>query len=212
MLSQGSEWKLQERRMDSGGHPGAQMATLVAPRLRKSQYSPMSKKLDQATLAVMNGNRPAPVRARIRRTNYQYGQAYPPDGQGREWWQRLKNALGTASSAFVEASLHQLIAAARLPCSGISEIAVNASLAFIEGAKPRDEVEGSLDPDGLHTYRGNGCPWDHWWRPWTQPKCRRKGRGGIPPTTRLHNPCRSPTPRSPKLPQKRNTFRFSTTR
>jgi hypothetical protein len=52
--------------------------------------------------------------------------------------------LGTASSAFVEASLHQLIAAARLPCSGISEIAVNASLAFIEGAKPHDEVEGAL--------------------------------------------------------------------
>jgi hypothetical protein len=37
-----------------------------------------------------------------------------------------------------------LIAAARLPGSGISEIAVNASLAFIEGAKPRDEIECAL--------------------------------------------------------------------
>jgi hypothetical protein len=46
--------------------------------------------------------------------------------------------------AFVEASLHQLIAAARLPNSGICEIAVNASLAFIEGAKPRDEIECAL--------------------------------------------------------------------
>jgi hypothetical protein len=35
-------------------------------------------------------------------------------------------------------------AAARLPGSGISEIAVNASLAFIEGAKPQDEVECAL--------------------------------------------------------------------
>jgi hypothetical protein len=52
--------------------------------------------------------------------------------------------LGTASSEFVNASLHQLIAAARLPNSGISEIAVNASLAFIEGAKPEGEVEGAL--------------------------------------------------------------------
>ena len=69
---------------------------------------------------------------------------YQPDGQTREWWHRLKNAFGTASSAFVEASLHQLIAAARLPNSGISEIAVNASLAFIEGAKPRDEIECAL--------------------------------------------------------------------
>jgi hypothetical protein len=48
---------------------------------------------------------------------------YPPAGQAREWWQRLKNAFGTASSAFVGASLQQLIAAARLPNSGISEIA-----------------------------------------------------------------------------------------
>jgi hypothetical protein len=49
----------------------------------------------------------------------------------------LKNAFGTASSAFVDASLQQLIAAAWLPNSGISETAVNASLAFIEGAKPQ---------------------------------------------------------------------------
>jgi hypothetical protein len=56
----------------------------------------------------------------------------------------LQNAFGTASSAFVEASLYQLIAAARLPNSGISEIAVNASLAFIEGEKPQGEVEGAL--------------------------------------------------------------------
>ena len=41
-----------------------------------------------------------------------------------------------SKSAFVGASLQQLFAAARLPDSGISEIAVNASLAFIEGAKP----------------------------------------------------------------------------
>src|SRR5204863_518888 len=53
-------------------------------------------------------------------------------------------AFGTASSAFVQASLYQLIAAARLPGSGISEIAVNASLAFIEGAKPKGEVECAL--------------------------------------------------------------------
>jgi hypothetical protein len=56
----------------------------------------------------------------------------------------LKNALGTSSSHFVDASLQQLIAAARLPNSGISEVAVNASLAFIESAKPRDEVECAL--------------------------------------------------------------------
>jgi hypothetical protein len=66
------------------------------------------------------------------------------DGQTREWWQRLRSAFGTASSAFVQASLYQLIAAARLPGSGISEIAVNASLALIEGAKPQGEIEADL--------------------------------------------------------------------
>ena len=87
---------------------------------------------------------PAPVRVRLKRVNCNEATAYPPDGQACEWWQRLKNALGTASSAFVGASLQQLIAAARLPNSGISEIAVNASLAFIEGAKPKGELECAL--------------------------------------------------------------------
>jgi hypothetical protein len=81
---------------------------------------------------------------RLKRINCDQAVAYPPEGQAREWWQRLKRAFGTASSAFVDASLVQLIAAARLPRSGISDIAVNASLAFIEGAKPQDEVESAL--------------------------------------------------------------------
>jgi hypothetical protein len=86
---------------------------------------------------------------------------YPPDGQAREWWQRLKNAFGTTSSAFVDASLQQLIAAARLPNSGISETAVNASLAFIEGAKPQGEVECSLDRQlGRIRTRCRGVPDD----------------------------------------------------
>jgi hypothetical protein len=104
----------------------------------------MSKKLRQATTPVTAGNAPAPVRVRLKRINCNQALAYPPDGQAREWWQRLKRAFGTASSAFVDASLVQLIAAARLPGSGISEIAVNASLAFIEGAEPQDEVESAL--------------------------------------------------------------------
>ena len=56
----------------------------------------------------------------------------------------LKQALGTRSSDFVNASLIQLQAAARLPCSGISEIALNAALAMIEAAAPSDELEGAL--------------------------------------------------------------------
>jgi hypothetical protein len=83
-------------------------------------------------------------KVRLQRLNCNEAKPYPPDGVTHEWWQRLKNALGTASSPFVYASLMQLIAAAKLPGGGLSEIAVNASLAFIENAKPKDEVESAL--------------------------------------------------------------------
>jgi len=80
------------------------------------------------------------VRLRKRSSRY----AIPRDAQLREWWDRLKKGFGTASAEFVWASLQQLIGAARLPCEGISEVAVNAALAMIEGAKPRSEVEAAL--------------------------------------------------------------------
>ena len=102
----------------------------------------MNKKLRQATLAT--GARPGPVRVRLQRITADVAKPYPPEGMNRDWWQRLKNAFGTDSSAFIQASLYQLTAAARLPGSGICETAVNASLAFIEGAKPQGEVECAL--------------------------------------------------------------------
>jgi hypothetical protein len=98
----------------------------------------------EAATSVVASAKSAPVRVRLKRLNADYARPYPPDGQVREWWQKLKSALGTSSSHFVDASLQQLIAAARLPFSGISETAVNASLAFIEGARPQDEVECAL--------------------------------------------------------------------
>jgi hypothetical protein len=48
------------------------------------------------------------------------------------------------SGDFVEASLFQLQAAARLPRSGISELAVNAALAQIEAEAPRSETEAAV--------------------------------------------------------------------
>jgi hypothetical protein len=56
----------------------------------------------------------------------------------------LKAALGTTSSDFVNATLVQIQNASRLPSGGISEISVNAVLAFIEAAEPKNEVEGAL--------------------------------------------------------------------
>ena len=74
------------------------------------------------------------LRVKLRRINADLAKAHPPDGETRAWWERLKRALGTSSSAFVNASLLQLQAAARLPFGGISETAVNAALAMIEAA------------------------------------------------------------------------------
>jgi hypothetical protein len=93
---------------------------------------------------ITNGSRRPPVRVKLQRINADRARPYPPDGESRAWWGRLKKALGTTSSSFVEASLIQLQAAARLPCSGISEMAVNAALAMIEAVGPKDEIEGAL--------------------------------------------------------------------
>src|SRR5580704_15387642 len=88
--------------------------------------------------------RSAPVQVKLRRVHAHLSKPYPPDGTDKVWWERLKIALGTTSSAFVNASLIQLQAASQLPCGGISETGVNTALALIEAAEPRDEIEGAL--------------------------------------------------------------------
>jgi hypothetical protein len=94
-------------------------------------------------ILLATGNPPGPVRIKLRRLNANQAQAYPPDGETEAWWGRLKNALGTSSDAFVDASLRQLQSAAQLPYSFISETALKAALAMIEAAAPNNEVEAS---------------------------------------------------------------------
>ena len=38
-----------------------------------------------------------PVRVKLRRINANFAKAYPPDGESKVWWKRLKKALGTMS-------------------------------------------------------------------------------------------------------------------
>ena len=85
-----------------------------------------------------------PVRVKLLRADAYAAQTHPPDGDGKNWWQRLNKALGTVSPDFVKSSLLQLQAAARSPLGTISETAINAALAMIEAAAPRDEIEGAL--------------------------------------------------------------------
>jgi hypothetical protein len=104
----------------------------------------MTSKTNNSLTSLVDQPILPPVRVKLRRVNANLAKAYPSDGDSKVWWKRLKRVLGTRSSAFVDASLCQLQAAARLPCSGISEIAVNAALAMIEAAAPKDEIEGAL--------------------------------------------------------------------
>jgi hypothetical protein len=83
-------------------------------------------------------------RVKLKRINSDLSKAYPPDGEHKRWWDRLKAALGTTSSDFVNATLVQIQNASRLPCGGISETSVNAVLAFIEAAEPKNEIETAL--------------------------------------------------------------------
>jgi len=103
----------------------------------------MSPKTNR-TLVADGSQRRSPVRVRSRRITCDWAKLYPPDGEGKIWWARLKKALGTESSDFVTASLHQLQAAAQFPGSGISETGINAALALIEGFGPRSETEAAL--------------------------------------------------------------------
>ncbi len=84
-----------------------------------------------------------PVRVKLRRVHANLATAYPPDGDSKVWWKRLKKALGTRSSDFVSVSLLQLKSAAQTPGSGISETILNAALAMIEAAAPKDEIEAA---------------------------------------------------------------------
>jgi len=84
------------------------------------------------------------TRVKLRRVNSDFSQPYPPDGDQRRWWDRLKAVLGTTSSDFVNATLVQIQNASRMPSGGISETSVNAVLALIEATEPKNEIEAAL--------------------------------------------------------------------
>src|SRR3954463_7397172 len=111
------------------------MAAVGRSHLRKAG-AVMSATEEETTSQLPTRVRKAPVRVKLERINCDVAKSLPPDGDEQVWLDRLQTALGTASVEFVHATLFQLQAAARLPNSGLSEIAVNAALALIEGEKP----------------------------------------------------------------------------
>src|SRR5262249_44490808 len=62
----------------------------------------------EAELALAADKRRAPVRVKLRRVKPNPLKKYSPDCEGKKWWAHLKKALGTTSSAFINASLLEL--------------------------------------------------------------------------------------------------------
>src|SRR3954447_23703670 len=117
------------------------MAEIGCSRLRKAGTL-MSKvrQLNQLPARAWE----APVRVKLERINCDVGKLLPEEGRQQEWVARLQEALGTVSIEFIDATLYQLQDAARLPNSGVSEIAVNAALAVIESEQPRGETDCAI--------------------------------------------------------------------
>jgi hypothetical protein len=110
------------------------------------------------------------TRVKLRRVNCDFSKPYPPDGGEKHWWDRLKAALGTTSSDFVNATLLQIQNASRMPSGGISETSVNAVLAFIEAAEPKNEIEAALAIQMACTARRHdGGLEQGWGRLWRRP-------------------------------------------
>jgi hypothetical protein len=121
------------------------MATLSDADLCQQRGWPMTTEPSTTPVpAAESLGRVPPVRVKLRRADAYEAQTHPPDGDSKNWWKRLNAALGTVSNDFTSASLLQIQAAARSPFGTISETAMNAALAMVSAAAPKDELEGAL--------------------------------------------------------------------
>jgi hypothetical protein len=120
------------------------VVAISRPIVWQQQDDGMTHRPNKSLAPVADERRLAPVRVKLWQTDAKVAKVHPPDGEGETWWQRLNKALGTSSSDFVNNSLFQIQAASRSPWGGISELSMNAALAMISAAAPRDEVEAAL--------------------------------------------------------------------
>jgi hypothetical protein len=88
--------------------------------------------------------RSPPVRIRIKGIQSNTASFGSPTTNEEVWRKQLKAALGTASDAFVDMSLHHLMHAARMPGCGPSEMAINGALAHIASFEVTNETEAAL--------------------------------------------------------------------
>lgn len=96
------------------------------------------------SLPARRPRRSPPVQIKLKGIQGNVASFGSPDINDDIWRMQLKAAFGTVSEAFVEVSLHQLQAAARMPGDGASEMAINAAIAMIAATKPLNEIEAAL--------------------------------------------------------------------
>src|SRR5690349_24703453 len=105
------ERKLQEWRLDCRGDRGTQMAAVTRAVVRQDRDNRMTNKTNNSLtpVAYQPGRLPArtdnslapvapqpgrpPVRVKLRRVNANPATPYPPAGESKAWWRRLKKAL-----------------------------------------------------------------------------------------------------------------------
>ena len=147
---------------------------------------PMTSSVPAPTASKPLGRR---TRVKLRRVNSDYSKPYPPDGDNKLWWERLKKALGTRSSDFVNATLVQIQNASRMPSGGISETSVKCGAGLHRGGRAEERGRGGTShTDGLRARRHHGGARRH------------DGGSGCSAAARFHSPGRDYA----QAPQRRN--------
>ena len=124
------------------------MAAVPREVVRQDRGYRMTNKTDNPLIPVTGKpgqDAPPPVRVKLRRVNANHAKNYPPDGETKAWWQaaeespwhhleRLRQRLLVPTAGGRSIALRR----------GSRKSAVNAALAMIEAAAPKDEIEGAL--------------------------------------------------------------------
>lgn len=107
----------------------------------------MTSKEMLATTEVLRSVKPKrkPVVAKVRMLNAVIRIAVAPDDDISGWRNRMKEILATASPLFVESSLKQLLAAARLPGEmAPSTASLSGALELVASLQPENEAQAAL--------------------------------------------------------------------
>ena len=89
------------------------------------------------------GRRP-PVRVKLWRADAYMAQTIRQTVTAKNWWKRLSTALGTVSSDFVNASLLSNTSCGSFAFRHNFADGMNAALAMVSAAAPKDEIEAAL--------------------------------------------------------------------